>query len=64
MTLGVATTLGILSGSWADEKWGTDPWLAVSGAFLGFAAGIVNLVRVYEFFSSRLGGKSRRSDGQ
>ncbi len=54
-TIAAATTLGILAGQWADEKWGLSPWLTVTGAFLGFGAGIVNLVRAYEYFTRTLG---------
>jgi len=53
-TIAVATSVGIFAGQWADEKWGISPWLTVTGAFLGFGAGIVNLVRAYEYFSRTL----------
>jgi F0F1-type ATP synthase assembly protein I len=33
-------------GAWADRSWGTGPWLAVSGAILGFAAGMSQLLRL------------------
>lgn len=55
MTIGIATAAGVFGGQWADGKWGTGPWLTVAGAFAGFAAGMVNLVRVYQYFSRQLG---------
>ena len=50
--LGVGTMLaaslgfGVVAGYWADGRFGTEPWLMLTGLFLGLAAGIYNLVMV------------------
>jgi F0F1-type ATP synthase assembly protein I len=46
MELAVGVTLGTLSGWWLDQKLGWRPWLTLIGAFLGFVAGLMALVRV------------------
>lgn len=33
-------------GYWLDKKFGTGPWLLLSGVILGFIAGLVALVRL------------------
>ncbi len=33
-------------GHWADGRFGTTPWLLVTGALLGFAAGLWSFVKV------------------
>ncbi|UCC45499.1 MAG: AtpZ/AtpI family protein [Candidatus Zixiibacteriota bacterium] len=33
-----APALGFLAGSWADRKFGTDPYLLIAGLVIGFAA--------------------------
>jgi ATP synthase protein I len=35
-----------LIGYWVDRKFGTAPWGLLVGGGLGFAAGLINLVRV------------------
>jgi F0F1-type ATP synthase assembly protein I len=50
MNLGLTFALGIALlawvGNWADGKWGTEPWLTLTGAVLGVVVGFVNLFRV------------------
>lgn len=36
---------GVLLGYWADSRWGTEPWLTLTGALLGIAAGFLNFFR-------------------
>ncbi len=31
-------------GHWADQRWGTEPWLVGIGALLGFAVAMVHLL--------------------
>jgi F0F1-type ATP synthase assembly protein I len=38
--------LPVGAGLWADARWGTDPWLTLAGAVLGFTAGVYRLVRI------------------
>ena len=42
----VPIVLGLLLGLWLDGRWGTRPWLAVTGVVLGIAAGFYNFFRV------------------
>ncbi|MCE9592400.1 MAG: AtpZ/AtpI family protein [Planctomycetes bacterium] len=43
--LELAAGIGVLAflGWWLDKRWGTGPWLLVTGAALGFAGGFYNL---------------------
>jgi F0F1-type ATP synthase assembly protein I len=44
--MAVAIVLGLMGGAWADEKLGTDPWLALVGLLLGAGVGFRALFRV------------------
>lgn len=45
------STVGFLFiGNWLDKKYGTSPWLAVTGLILGFVGGLVNLIRIVRRF--------------
>ena len=41
----VPIVLGLLLGLWLDGRWGTRPWLALTGVLLGIAAGFFNFFR-------------------
>ena len=43
--LGLSTVLGLLVGQWADEKFGTEPWLLLFGLLMGVASGFRRLIR-------------------
>ncbi len=46
-----ASTVGfLLVGNWLDGRYGTSPWLAVTGLVLGFVGGLVNLIRIVRRF--------------
>ena len=49
LNLGLTMALGIGLLAWVgyalDERWGTDPWLTLTGAILGVIVGFVNLFR-------------------
>jgi F0F1-type ATP synthase assembly protein I len=34
-----------LLGSWADARWGTDPWLRLAGTFVGIVLGTYLLIK-------------------
>lgn len=36
------------AGNWADERWGTTPWLGLTGILVGSVAGFVNLWRIVQ----------------
>ena len=41
----VPILVGVGLGYWADSRWGTKPWLTLTGALLGIAAGFLNFFR-------------------
>ena len=57
-----APAIGYFVGSWADTKFGTDPYLAVIGAIFGFAAAGVEVYRLIKR-SSALDDSEKNSDG-
>lgn len=38
-------TLLALAGTWADARWGTGPWLTVTGCLVGIAASLYLFIR-------------------
>ena len=40
-----AAVTGFYAGGWADDRWGTGPWLSSTGAFLGVATGLYEIFR-------------------
>ena len=45
LQLGGAFLLFFALGYWADKRWETSPWLTLSGAALGFGAGMYYLIK-------------------
>jgi ATP synthase protein I len=45
LELGVAVTVSVLFGMWADRKLGTQPWLMLVCLVLGLVAGFRNVMR-------------------
>ena len=45
-TIGLEFALPPLAGAGLDRWWGTSPWATVVGAALGFAVGMMHLLRV------------------
>jgi len=43
--LTVPLLVGLFGGQWLDRRFGTAPWLLLTGALLGGAAGMLNLYR-------------------
>jgi F0F1-type ATP synthase assembly protein I len=43
---GVAVSLCVWAGRWADQRWNTGSWLTIVGLILGVATGFVELYRV------------------
>ena len=41
----VAVGLFVAVGWWLDQKWNTSPWLLITGCGLGFAVGLMQMVR-------------------
>lgn len=46
----LAVVIGVAFGMWLDSTLGTSPWLFLLFAFLGIAAGIVNVYRISSKF--------------
>ncbi|MBI4124405.1 MAG: AtpZ/AtpI family protein [Deltaproteobacteria bacterium] len=44
--LALTVVAGWFIGNFFDEKWGTGPWLALSGLVSGFVGGLYNLIRI------------------
>ncbi len=51
---------GLLLGGLADKRFGTGPWLTAAGLVLGFAGGMVNLIRITKWFEGR---KNKKGEG-
>lgn len=50
--LAASVVAGLAIGNWLDGKWGTSPWLAITGTLLGTVGGIWNLVRILKWNES------------
>ena len=51
LMLGASVGLGALLGWYLDGRWGTSPWLTLTGTLLGTGAGlyeVLNALREYE----------------
>lgn len=40
-----AILVGVFAGQWADRRFGTEPWMILVGAFLGFGGGLWSMYR-------------------
>lgn len=58
----IAAEMGLMAwfGHWLDEKWGTGPWLVITGALLGLAVATVHLIALLAGAKK----KSRNSNGR
>ena len=45
-TVGLEMALPPGLGYWLDGRWGTEPWLVICGAVLGFAGGFWHLLQL------------------
>ena len=44
-----AAVIGMtLLGWWLDGKWGTEPWLLILGATIGFFGGMYNMLKQFQ----------------
>ena len=50
-----AASIGVFTyaGYWADQNWGTRPWLLIVGVFLGFGLGMMSMMAKIAKLSSR-----------
>ncbi|MDB5085688.1 MAG: hypothetical protein JWN30_2574 [Bacilli bacterium] len=42
---------GLYLGKWLDAKWGTTPWLLLTGMLLGLTVGIIGIVQIARLYS-------------
>lgn len=50
LQLAVSTVAGLVFGNYLDRKLETGPWLAMIGTAAGFAAGMINMIRILKRF--------------
>src|SRR5262249_8036872 len=62
ISVALMMALPALLGYWADQKVGSSPWLVVTGALVGLAAGMTQLVRGFGGSKKRAGNESRGGD--
>jgi ATP synthase protein I len=55
--LGAAVLLGILGGSFLDNRFGTSPLFLIAGSILGMAAGIYSAAQIGKFLLDKFGRK-------
>lgn len=60
MSFVLALVLGFGGGYWLDGRFGTGPWLAFLGFFLGLAAGVLNVYRVLKATTGPAAADPRR----
>jgi ATP synthase protein I len=62
MNLGVmflgCMLIGVFGGRWLDEKWGTEPWMLLTGSLVGMASGF------YHFFRTVLRHDGKRDENK
>jgi len=51
--LGLVVAVLAIGGWWLDTKWGTAPWLLVTGAGIGILGGLYKFIRVSRRFVDR-----------
>ncbi|MFH0800068.1 MAG: AtpZ/AtpI family protein [Pseudomonadota bacterium] len=49
--LAASVIAGLVFGNYLDKKLGTLPWITIAGLALGFAGGLINLVRIVGWFN-------------
>lgn len=47
--LAVSVVAGLMLGNYLDKKLGTMPWITLVGIILGFAGGLLNLVKILKY---------------
>jgi hypothetical protein len=63
LLFGLYTALGTLIGYYLDEKWGTSPWLLISGMLLGIGAGFFEVITLAKRVArENSGGQGRHGD--
>ncbi len=61
LELGLSVAIGLFGGRWLDGRFGTKPYLAITGVLLGIAAGFLALFKVGK---SLLAQGSKPDDGK
>ncbi|MFO1463110.1 MAG: AtpZ/AtpI family protein [bacterium] len=55
---------GLLLGGYADKRWGTGPWLTMTGLILGAIGGFYNLIKILNWNQGRRERRTGRVSGQ
>jgi F0F1-type ATP synthase assembly protein I len=61
-SIAIEMALPAFLGHWADEHWGTEPWLVAVGALLGFSVAMVHLLALAKQSGRR--DAARRGSGR
>jgi len=56
--------IGVFGGHWLDEKWGTAPWMLLTGAFVGMASGFYHFFKTVLRLDGKRDGKKNDDDAQ
>lgn len=59
-TVSLEMSLPAAGGYWLDDRWGTDPWLVIVGAILGFVVGFRHLLQMAEQSNRRGSADEKR----
>jgi F0F1-type ATP synthase assembly protein I len=51
--IGFQMALPPLLGWWVDRRWGTEPWLLIVGACVGFGSGMVSILKLANSFDQK-----------
>lgn len=51
--LAAAVIGGLFIGQYFDRRWGTDPWLTMTGLVIGAVGGFVNLIKILNWKQKR-----------
>lgn len=64
MTLGIqmaaAVTVFLFVGKYADDAWGTKPWMMIAGIVLGFTGGMIKFFRTVMELSKKEDDERRK----
>jgi len=59
--LAASVVAGLFIGDYIDKKAGTGPWITIAGLILGFAGGLINMLRIVKVVTRDGGDGDARS---
>ncbi|MBI1909803.1 MAG: AtpZ/AtpI family protein [Deltaproteobacteria bacterium] len=51
--LAITVVAGLMIGAYFDKKWGSSPWLTLTGLLIGSIGGFYNLIRLLTWKNNR-----------